>query len=378
MNKRDISRILTVMVMLCWLIPTVMAEVDTDKAWEWHVGPSYRTGTRITSTWRPDAVTARVAPLFTRRSDRRPLIGPPTGYANRDYEDGFVYMDLGTDDPETDTIGLTWFWGYDNASQYSGDTVSFHSAPFTDARTKGVSMDSDRMAERVNMTGVDLSAGRRLWRKNRVSAGLSVGLAAYCSRSVDHTVQRVAARETSVTRRYVDTYGAEPLPFPDAPYENTLEGPGYLIRNEPDSRRLETLASRRRNWVAESRHDIEVQVMDVRLGPSLWWVPHERIGLRLTPHLRAAYVDAEAAAHTRIAPTRRGPIEFSDQDRAREWVYGFGAEARAGVDLYRGWRLGIAAAADWWDSDVQVTAEPFDSLIELGQWTFTASVGREF
>jgi hypothetical protein len=354
------------------------ADLRVGTSWEIEAGPAYHKGVRITSSWRPDSIEARLRPLFSSRSDPRPLMGPQVGYADRDYIDGFVYMDLGTDDPETDTIGLTWFWGYENDSQYSGASVSFHSAPFTDYRTTGVPMDPDQIEERVNMSGINLTASRRFWQRGSVAAGLSLGGSVYRSRSVVHTVQRLAARETSVTRQYLDTYQASVVPFPGAPYENTLEGPGYLLRNEPDIRSLQTLDSTRRDWMVESRHDVEVQVMDVRLGPSLWWKPFERIGLRFTPHVRMAHVDVEAIAHTRIAPTRVGPIEFADNNRTREWVFGLGSEAAILLTIHKGWYLGLSAASDWWQKDVTSNADPFNTRIELGQWTFTAQVGREF
>ena len=61
------------------------------------------------------------------------------------YDDGYNRPSAPT--PGT---GLTWFWGYENASQISGDTLSFHAAggsaaivSASDTHTLGVSSDDD-------------------------------------------------------------------------------------------------------------------------------------------------------------------------------------------------------------------------------------------
>ena len=118
-----------------------LAESDRDASWEFRIGPVYRTDTQIQADWSGEAVAAHVAPLFTRRSSGSPAVGPITGYADRDYVDGFVYMDPGTADPETDVVGLTWYWGYDDPGQYSGDSVQFHGSPVEEYRAEGLAME---------------------------------------------------------------------------------------------------------------------------------------------------------------------------------------------------------------------------------------------
>jgi hypothetical protein len=59
-------------------------------------------------------------------------IGPADAFANRTYNDGFVFQDGGTSDG-----GDTWYWGYDEASQVSGDTISFHGGDGTAATSTG-------------------------------------------------------------------------------------------------------------------------------------------------------------------------------------------------------------------------------------------------
>lgn len=53
-------------------------------------------------------------------------IGPATGGADHEYQDGYVLLDS-----SGNAGGLTWNWGYQNSSQVVGDTMQFHSTQTT-------------------------------------------------------------------------------------------------------------------------------------------------------------------------------------------------------------------------------------------------------
>ncbi len=353
-----------------------------DSRWEWRVGPIQRSGTRIRADWDSDAVLNRLRPFFRRQSSEPSALPPLTGYADRDYVDGFVYMDPGTADPETDVPGLTWYWGYESPAQYIGDAVLFHSEPGSDYR-----VDETRVApwldtSRLDMTGLDIAVGRCLARRGKLTVGLSAGISWYPERSVDFALRRIVARDTATTWRYVDSYGAPHTPFPSAPYEGLydppIEGPGYLLHNEPDVRDVEMLSSRSRDWEAESTLDVDTAVFDARLGPSVGWSINDRFVMRLAARARAAHVDARARAYTTISPTSAGPITFEDREHNRQWILGGGVEAEANFILHRGWHAGFSATADWWADSLTLDVEPFNTKIDLGQWTMAAYLGRGF
>jgi hypothetical protein len=347
-------------------------------SWEWRLGPACRIDTRVEAVCHADAIAARVKPFLTRRSSGDPDVGSLDEYANRDYADGFVYIDPGTDDPETDTPGLTWYWGYDNPEQYTGNSVVFHSELVDEIYVVGQPMDSWFESDQMDLFGIDFSVGRRLWHKDRLAVGLCGGVSWYPERSTGFSVRRMAALETATTWRYVDTYSAPYKPFPRPPYAGSFEGPGYLLSNQPDSRDVETLSSVSSDWVAESMLDVDISLFGLRLGPSLWWAMNDRLMLRLTPQVRAAYVEAEAVANMLVTPTSAGPMVFCESDVERDWLLGGGVEAEVSVMVSRNWLAAVSAAADWWSDDITVSAEPFSAAVELGQWTFTASLGREF
>jgi len=305
------------------------------------------------------------------------MTGPLDGYADRDYLDGFVYMDPGTADSETDVPGLTWYWGYNESVQYTGDAVQFHGSTFEAYRVQGVAMDPWAGGEEWDMPGLDLSGGKRLWRQGPVSLGVSFGVNWCPEKTDDFSVERTAARETMQRWRHVDTYSAPWIPFPDAPYAGSYEGPGYLINNIPDSRDVEQIGGYSREWKLHSTVDFEVGVLDLRIGPSLWLDLHERLALRLTPQVRFAQVESKTQTWTEIKDARREILAYGDRHTDREWLVGCGMEAEARVYLGKGWHLGFAVASDWWEDDVDISADPFEVLLELGQWSFVASLGVE-
>lgn len=349
-----------------------------DVSWEFQLGSVYRTDTRIKANWSGEGIAARVLPLLAGQRSGTSLAGPANSYADRDYADGFVYMDPGTADPETDTMGLTWHWGYDNPEQYTGASVRFHGLPVQDYWTEGLAMDPWSGSEKINQAGLDLSCGWRAWKWEWGALGVSAGLNWLPEREADFKVSRTVARENRRTWRIVDTYDAPYLPFPDAPYAGTYEGPGYLIHNIPDSRNIELMSASSREWVAESQVKVEVEVVDLRLGPSLWLRPHDRVALRVTPQIRFAQVETRGHSRTAIASPGRSPKVFEERCRDRNWVMGGGVEAEARFYLGKGWHLGFAVASDWWEDDVGISADPFEVLLELGQWSFVGSLGVEF
>jgi hypothetical protein len=353
-------------------------DVASSSRWQFQAGPAYRTGTRIRADWHGEAVTARIAHRFTRHTAEPGTLPPLTGYADRDYADGFVYRFPGTGDPDSDAPDHTWFWGYETADQYDGSSVAFRTDPGSNQRTAGVPTDPWAESERIASPGLDFSAMRRVRQWGRFGLGVAFGARWFTEQAAHFEVSRVVARETRETFRYVDRYEAPYLPFPNAHYAGDSEGPGYLIPNMPDSRQVETLSHSSRNWVATSALTVDVSQFDLRLGPTFSVDLSERVALRLTPQARVAHVETEARAYTVVEPTVVGPIAFESRRRERDWIWGGGVEAEISMIIYRGWRFNLAAAADRWNDTVNLNADPFDAEIELGVFTFSATIGRGF
>ncbi len=362
--------------------PEMEVPESNTATWQVGIGPAYRMGSSLKVKWSQDSVHNAISRYLRSRSSNSGSLPSASGYADREYLDGFVYRDLGTEDPETDDPGLTWFWGYDGASQYDGTSVSFDTgATRTEQSIFLVQADEANDDEDFDFPGFDLSGS---WRAKYIGArrdcviGVSGGFSWFANQDSSFAVQRRVARETESTVRYTDHYSAPYPEFPSAPHGGTLDGPGYLIHNVPDSRSSERVSGHSVDWMADSVLNLEVSIYDFRLGPSLWYEFAERYSARLTPQLRLARVEIDAEADTVVTAGNSQVARFATEDRAEDWVWGAGIELEFGVRMFDNWLLGFAGSYDWWADDVSVSADPYQTNFELGDWTVMATIGTEF
>jgi hypothetical protein len=197
--------------------------------------------------------------------------GPATINADRTYSNGYVNQDAGTP-----TFGDTWFWGYNQASQVSGGTLSYQTtAPGTVNTTTttggGGSMttysptqsSTSSLSQDLNWS-TDLSGsgwfGRlespAIFSKDALAVSVELGYS-YAgadtgrrNNSVFNAHQQTRTRTTTTTTPAVtagsvidtttltitDRYDVSGFLVPGAPYTGTLVGPGSTITNRPASR----------------------------------------------------------------------------------------------------------------------------------------------
>ncbi len=368
---------LRVVVFMAVVSCTVDAVGGSEHRWRLQVGAAARMGTRYDVDWTPDSVLARIPAqeLTSGLVAAPPPIGPANTYADRTYVDGYVRMDPGTTDPETDVYGMTWFWGYLNPAQYQGNAVVFRSAPVTQ-QASSYSFDPWQGRKEVDVYGISLSLDRSMLKRGRWTLEGTAGVTWYKPQHDRFEVQRHGQTSGSAWR-YVDTYSAAHKPFPSAPYSGSYEGPGYLLNNIPDSRVVEQLDSHEANWKAVSELQLEMDMLEARLGVGAacdWG----RLHMRIAPQFRIAHVTLSAESMTGIGPFSSGTIEASGQQREQEWIWGYGLEVAAALRLYRSWMVGASVSADWWWEDVTVMTDPFGITMDLGQWVFSANFGCEF
>jgi hypothetical protein len=141
--------------------------------------------------------------------------GPATGGGvNRTYNDGFVKMDS-----SGDAGGQTWNWGYQNASQVQGNTLTMHSAS---AAVNGTLNQNDDP-----QAGFDLAFGREL---GAVPGGKWGVQAAFDFTAVSiHDNQPLAGTGMMVS----DAYSLGGVTPPQAPYTGSFNGPGALLGDSP-------------------------------------------------------------------------------------------------------------------------------------------------
>jgi len=169
--------------------------------------------------------------------------GPATGGgAYRTYDDGFLRVDS-----SGDAGGRTWNWGYQNAGQVQGSTLTMHSSS---AAVNGTLDQNDDP-----QTGFDLTFGRRL---GTVLGGQWGWQAAFDFTAISiHDHQPLAGTGTLIS----DSYSLGNVTPPPAPYSGSFYGPGVLLGDTP----TRTTASET-VLIAGSR-TLDAQVYALRLGP---------------------------------------------------------------------------------------------------------------
>ncbi|MCD6048736.1 MAG: hypothetical protein K0Q55_139 [Verrucomicrobia bacterium] len=178
--------------------------------------------------------------------------GAPVGGINHTYDDGYNLVDS-----SGNIGGMTWNWGYQNASQVVGDTIQMNSLstvspvlPARDGATDDPQLSAELTYQRVIGFFGEGDAGR--W-------GFEAGFG-YTSLSL-HDRRGANGLSTLIT----DTYqlnGVIP-PFPG--YGGTFAGPGPLLGDLPGRTTTVMVDS------FSSSHELSGDLFTIRLGPFAEW-----------------------------------------------------------------------------------------------------------
>lgn len=173
----------------------------------------------------------------------RSPIGADDTYDERVYKDGFVRADM-----STKIDGLTGYWGYENSSQVNlgNDSIAFHASGFqsirSDQRTTSAAPTS-RSEERSIAPIIQFDAHYK-----REIAGFQPGISMSLGWNPVDFDQNWSDFSLVQTRDdfhhgWTDVYnlGGFGSLIPSAPYSGTMEGPGFLLKNIPDSRSLDVV-----------------------------------------------------------------------------------------------------------------------------------------
>jgi len=305
---------------------------------------------------------------------------PSAGYVRRDYVDGRVYPDAGTEDPGTMIHGLTWDWGADNVpAQYSGGRMEFH----TDATRWSESYSSSSFAEGGEgddssdiLLGFEAMGGWTFWNNRLFDAAIDVGFRYYGSDDVSAN----SRYGTSVTTtrdefRIVDSYDASGwTTVPGGAYEGTAGGPGRLLGALPD-RREEQIGSAQssRSSYASNRSKLDYTIWDLRLGPTLGWQATDWLAFRggvygllglVNGHLKSDTVTSGGSYHadtSKCTPLFGMAFGLSAQANLTDWLFLYG-----GIEY------------DWWTDKVAMDAGGAHATLEMSDFSVSAGIGFEF
>jgi len=169
--------------------------------------------------------------------------GPATGGGvDRTYDDGFVHVDS-----SGDAGGQTWNWGYQNASQVQGSTLTMHSA--------SSAMNGTLDQNGVPAIGFDLAFGRNLGTMLGGKWGLQ-GAFDFNTISISDN-HPLSGTGTQIT----DAFPLGGVIPPLAPYSGSFNGPGPFLGDTP----TRTTASD--PVLITGQRKLDAQVYALRLGP---------------------------------------------------------------------------------------------------------------
>ena len=179
------------------------------------------------------------------------------------YEDGYVRVDN-----TGNAGGQTWFWGYDTASQVSGNNLLFHSTSSTAAGSPKAISDDPQL-------GFDLVYNREFGvfgknKQHRWGLQASIGWSGIGIEDTGAT----RANISRVTDSFAYTPGTTP---PPAPFRGTFTGPNFSIFDSP-TRSVQTISGAQVRGSREFDGDLFVG----HLGPYADFALSEKLRLSVS------------------------------------------------------------------------------------------------
>jgi hypothetical protein len=296
---------------------------------------------------------------FARFNPKASITGARPILPNGIYDNGFVLPD--TAGPGS---AKTWNWGYNSASQISGDTLTltrFDNVPsFGRQDVSGVSpLFGGEVVAGYNFTEFEI--GKKI---ARVGFEIGYGYSTFSS-GLDFSSSGIASLTTG-------TYGGlSAIIPPTPPYAGTAKGPGPLINLPPNS--VDTATSLA---TTVFNGNLKTEFHELRLGPNL--------EVDLTPRLMAAvgvgYSTVYVSSRLRYNETTTFAV-FPTANSATEltrgqWCPGVYAEARMNYQFTK--HLGVFLGADVrYNTSLNFGDSSHQVRIELGA-TFAAKAGVNF
>lgn len=339
------------------------------------VGPVYRGGLELDIEGSTHAQLAGMDGVAPASKDSR--VGDAGTVGDRDYDNGYVYTDEGTA-----VDGLTWYWGYDSASQYdpASDTLTFRSAESSIDRNvlKDAPISKSESSEGI---GLSVASGVTWGRGESWEIDFCCGLIAILDMKStgNFNPYREKYRETrsSVTDTY-DLQGVDPGP---APYAGTYEGPGPLIPNTPEARSRTSSGSG--VWDVEDHVSIAVdmQTYEFWTGLRLTGNCGDLFAVSLCPRVSATYVDVDAERYEVLTATcEDGSSEalndWRDSASEGDWTANIGIDAEVTLKAGRTWFLTLAAGYNMALDEPSIDIGPNTIDVDTGGYDLAVLLGR--
>ena len=304
-------------------------------------------------------------------------IGPQNSFADRNYLDGFVFVDGQTANPNSFLPGTTAFWGYNANEQVNNGNLFFSGGEYAissiqstrSVSSTGWSDEFESVSPVVEFEG--MQAIDEQWSVGFFSSFL------FNHADTDRTFSNFSASQsvTSATFSVSDRYDLQGVIPPLAPYSGTLNSPGTapLIDNIPTERIVvptgSTVATTEFfNRISQS---LRINLYTISLGPSLSYVAND---LRFTGSLGLAVNIADVEAEYRENLNVRTVTGIS---RLASWqagneqtdvIPGFFMQGAAGYRINPSWDVSVFGRYDWSDS-VSGSFGPANYSVDISGYT---------
>ena len=309
---------------------SVRAQDNADTDWN-HFGLNFRSGFNIQAKFSEPSSTA-VPPG---------LGGGPA--ASHQYNDGFVNADSSGNQG-----GETWNWGYQHASQVSGDNLLMHA-------TGGIAGASEQHEGDPSL-GMDFNYIRDFGHYKWGQWGVKIAFG-YSQVSV-HDNDPMSANVQTIT----DTYPLHGVVPPVAPYSGSYSGPGPVIGSEPISRSTSVGPGA----IITGSHNVDAGLYDLRLGPSVNVPLYQSLSVQGGGGVALGVVDSHFSFTENSAA---GPLSASGSDSTVGFVAGAYAEVGFAYRVSQSTSLFTGAQFQYL-GDFQQSANGRSARLDFGQSVF--------
>src|SRR6266581_4722201 len=224
------------------------------------------------------------------------------------YDDGYVLSDS-----SGNFGGQTWYWGYDDSSkQISGNNILMSRSSLASGAPSVTIADEPSY-------GAELVYSRLLGTKGRLRYGIELA-ANYLNLSLSDS-RSFSGNLMRTSFPYPITPGTTPpSATPDAPYQGSFEGPGFVIGDTPGAPTTTTVIG---GAVIQGHRQFDADIWGFRLGPYLELPVGERLKLSLSGGLAGALLDGSAAWNETVSIGGVRGATLSGSGHADDFLWGF-------------------------------------------------------
>ncbi len=388
------------LLFICFLLPLgLSAQPALPSGFRLRLSPLYCTGFSLRFRGTSAAET------FFRDRENLQLLTLPIAnfdYADRIFLDGYVHQDSGTGNPNSVTPDSTWFWGYQNESQYNSQnqTLTFQRLAWAQQLSTSFTAHCRPEHSRVqdSALGLELSGEYPLLQTESTELGLQLAWLAIPKLDFRQRLSNFSAtwnqhcQPLEVLETYTYDVSGIVIPAPGhtgtflGPFDSPPVIPSPIIPNRPQNIDQDlTGNSLPADSSSEHYHN--------QIKSNLRCDSHELLlGIALRRHIipnRLLATIAPSAALTilNLAAKRQETLLTEDnrlvaawQNRARQQrlLPGLALTGRLEYYFAKSWFLDGAVACQWYPEEVNLSLGPSRITLRSSKMTLGISLGYRF